>query len=166
MRTPKIYLETTLFNFYFDEDRDAHVDTVKLFKMIAAGKYDAFTSTYVTDELEKAPKGKRDKMMSLITKYGITVLAPNVEAVRIADIYIAQGLIPQKYHTDGLHIAIATVNELDMIVSMNFQHIVKRKIKLATGTINTINGYRAIEIYSPMEVIEDDNKNENKEKNA
>ena len=53
MRTPKIYLETTLFNFYFDTDRDAHAATVKLFEEIAAGKYEPFTSRYVVDELER-----------------------------------------------------------------------------------------------------------------
>jgi predicted nucleic acid-binding protein len=157
MRKPKVYLETTLFNFYVDESRDAHADTVKLFQEIAAGKYAAFTSTYVTDELENAPEEKRDRMMSLITEHDITVLAPNDEAVRIADIYVAQGVIPQKYRTDGLHIAIATVNELDMIISMNFQHIVKRKTVLMTGHINMMQGYRAIEIHSPMEVIDNEN---------
>jgi hypothetical protein len=39
---------------------------------------------------------------------------------------------------------------------MNFQHIVKRKTVKMTGAINTMNGYRAVEIYSPMEVIEDE----------
>ena len=51
MRVPRIYLETTMFNYYFDEDRDAHADTVRLFEDIAAGKYAAFTSVYVIDEL-------------------------------------------------------------------------------------------------------------------
>ena len=38
-------METTLFNFYVDEDKsDAHVDTVKLFN-------EAYTSDYVTNEL-------------------------------------------------------------------------------------------------------------------
>jgi predicted nucleic acid-binding protein len=157
MRTQKIYLETTLFNFYVDESRDAHADTVKLFEDIAKGKYEAYTSTYVTDELENAPEAKRDKMMSLITKYNIAVLAPSDEAVKIADIYVEEGIIPQKYRTDGLHIAIATVNDLDIIISMNFRHIVKRRTILATGKINNLNGYRAIEIYSPMEVVEDEN---------
>jgi len=157
MRTQKIYLETTLFNFYVDESRDAHADTVKLFKEIAKGKYEAYTSTYVTDELENAPEAKRDKMMSLITEYNIAVLAPSDEAVKIADIYVEEGIIPKKYRTDGLHIAIATVNDLDIIISMNFRHIVKRRTILATGKINNLNGYRAIEIYSPMEVIEDEN---------
>ena len=31
MRKPKIYIETTLFNHYFDIERDAHADTVLLF---------------------------------------------------------------------------------------------------------------------------------------
>ena len=157
MRKSKIYLETTLFNFYFDTDRDAHSATVNLFKEIADGKYEAFTSTYVTDELENAPEIKRDKMMNLIIEYGITVLAPSDEAVKLADIYVSEGIIPKRYRADGLHIAIATVNDLEMVISMNFQHIVKRKTKLATGSINILNGYRAIEILNPMEVVEDEN---------
>ena len=158
MRKQKIYLETTLFNHYFDEDRGlAHESTVTLFREIAAGKYEAFTSTYVTDELENAPDDKRDKMIGLIAKYDIAVLAPTDEAVRIAELYIEEKIIPQKYRTDGLHIAIATVNDLDMIISMNFQHIVKRKTKIGTSSINTLNGYRAVEILSPMEVFENEN---------
>ena len=157
MRKQKLYLETTLFNFYFDKDREAHADTVKLFNEIATGKYEAFTSTYVTDELENAPQEKSEKMIGLITQYNISVLAPNDDTMRIADLYTNEGIIPKKYLTDGLHIAIATVNDLDMIISMNFQHIVKRKTKIGTGNINALNGYRAVEIYSPMEVVEDEN---------
>ena len=157
MRKQKVYLETTLFNYYCDEDRGfAHESTVKLFDDISTGKYEAFTSTYVTDELENAQETKRDKMMRLIAKYNIAVLAPSDEAVRVADLYIAEKIIPQKYRADALHIAIATVNDLDMIISMNFQHIVKRKTKIGTGNINALNSYRAIEICSPMEVIEDE----------
>ena len=151
----KVYIETTLFNFYVDEDKgDAHAETVRLFKEIAANKYEAYTSDYVVDELERAPEAKRDKMISLLTEYGIKVLEPDTAASKLADIYVAEGVIPLKYRTDGLHIAIATVNGLDMIISMNFQHIVKRKTVKMTGAINILNGYQAIEIYSPMEVVD------------
>jgi predicted nucleic acid-binding protein len=159
MRIQKVYLETTLFNFYFDKARDAHAVTVKLFEEIAAGKYEAFTSDYVVDELKKAPAEKSAKMLNLLIEYRIPVLEMSDEADRLADIYVLEGIIPQKYRTDGLHIAIATINDLDMIVSMNFQHIVKRKTIRMTGHINIMNGYRAVEIYSPMEVVEDENEN-------
>jgi len=156
MRKPKIYLETTLFNFYFDTDRDAHAATVKLFEEIAAGKYEPFTSRYVVDELEQDTTEKREKMMNLIKQYEIPVFGFSDEAETLADIYVADGIIPVKYRTDGLHIAISAINDLDMIISMNFQHIVKRKTKLATANINALNGYRAVEILNPMEVIDDE----------
>ena len=157
MRKQKIYLETTLFNFYMDDDRGfAHSSTLMLFKEIAAGKYDAFTSRFVIDELTGAPEAKREKMLNLILKYGIPILETNNETVRMADLYIEYGIIPQKYRTDGLHIAIAAVNDLDMIISMNFEHIVKRRTKIGTGHINALNGYRAVEICSPMEVVENE----------
>jgi len=38
MRKPKIYLETTIFNYFYDTARDGHADTVKLFEEIKAGK--------------------------------------------------------------------------------------------------------------------------------
>jgi len=153
---PKIYLETTLFNFYFDTDREAHADTLKLFEEIAAGKYEAFTSRYVIDELGNAVSPKREKMLGIILEYDIPILEPNDDAAKLAEIYVAEKVIPHRYRTDGLHIAIASVNDLDIIVSMNFQHIVKRKTIKMTGHINTMNGYRAIEIYSPMEVVDDE----------
>ena len=154
----KIYVETTLFNFYLDEDKgDAHIDTVKLFKEITAGKYEAYTSDYVIDELERAPIEKSNKMIGLISKYGIKVLESDIAASILADLYIKQGIIPLKYRSDALHIAIATVSGLDMIISMNFEHIVKRKTIRMTGAINILSGYQAVEIYSPMEVIESEN---------
>jgi len=157
MRKLKVYIETTLFNFYFDTDREAHPDTVRLFEDIAAGKYEAYTSDYVINELNKTQGDKREKMIALIEQYGITVLALNDEAEQLAEIYVEQGIIPLKYRTDGVHIAVAAVNDLNMIISMNFEHIVKRKTKIETEKINISNGYHAVEICTPMEVNENEN---------
>ncbi len=115
MRTPKIYLETTLFNYYFDEDRDAHADTVTLFEECGAGKFEPYTSLYVTDELGNAPEPKRTKMLSLIQEYGIVVLPNDSEAETLADIYVSDGVIPERFRYDGLHIAVATINDIEYI---------------------------------------------------
>ena len=111
----------------------------------------------VKNILRNDPVEKSDKMISLIEQHDITVLELNEEAERLADIYVEQGVMPRKYRTDGVHIAVASVNDLDMIISLNFQHIVKRKTKIGTGNINALNGYRAVEIYAPMEVVENEN---------
>ncbi|MCL1885434.1 MAG: hypothetical protein FWF98_01505 [Dehalococcoidia bacterium] len=65
MRKQKIYLESTMFNYYLDEDRDAHKATVELFNSIAE-KYEAYTSVYVIAELQKASPEKYRKMVALI----------------------------------------------------------------------------------------------------
>ena len=157
MRTPRIYLETTMFNYYFEREREAHADTVKLFEEIKAGKYQAFTSVYAVDELQEAPEERATKMIDLITEFDITVLESSEEADRLAAIYQEQGIIPPKSTEDARHIAVATVNDLDMILSLNFKHIVRKKTVTMTGLVNTANGYKPVEIHSPMEVVEREN---------
>jgi len=156
MRKPKVYLETTIFNHYFDTDRDAHAATVKLFEEIQAGKYEAYTSLYVTDELEDAHEPKRSKMLELITEYDIKVLDVSDEAWHLADVYVKEGIIPPKFTYDAFHIAVATINDLEYVFSLNFKHINKVKTKTMTSAINIREGYRPVIIASPMEVVEDD----------
>ena len=153
-RKPRIYLETTMFNHYFDTDREAHAATVELFKEIQAERYEAYTSLYVTDELGAAEEPKRSNMLDLIAGYDIEVLDVSEEARNLADMYVKEGVIPVKYTSDALHIACATVNELDYIFSLNFRHINKLKTKTMTSVINIREGYRPVTIASPMEVSE------------
>ena len=156
MKKQKVYLESTLFNYYFDADRDAHADTVTLFEECASGKFEPYTSLYVIDELEDAPTEKRDKMIALIKQYNITVLAATDETDTLARQYISEGALPQDSLTDASHIAVAAVNALDKIVSLNFRHIVREKTIEMTGKINKRLGYPKVKINSPMEVIDDE----------
>jgi len=146
-----------MFNYYFDKEREAHADTVKLFEEIKAGKYQAFTSMYAVEELQEAPEERAQKMLDLITEFDITVLDSSEEADRLAATYQEQGIIPRRSTEDAQHIAVASVNDLDMIISLNFRHIVRKKTVTMTGLVNITNGYKSIEIHSPMEVVEREN---------
>lgn len=65
-------------------------------------------------------------------------------------------MIPAKYEDDAFHIAIATVNNMDAIISWNFKHIVKLKTKKEVAGLNLLMGYKEIDIYSPLEVANND----------
>ncbi|MDR0882813.1 MAG: hypothetical protein LBP55_09790 [Candidatus Adiutrix sp.] len=52
MRKYRVYLETTMFNYYFDSDRDGHVDTVRMFEAIGEGEYEGYTSGYVINKIK------------------------------------------------------------------------------------------------------------------
>ncbi len=154
-RKPKAYIETSIFNFPFADDApDKREDTLALFREIEQEKYTAFTSEYVIAELQKASEPKRGEMLNLIKKYNISYLPVSEEAQNLANIYIAEGIIPMKYLTDALHIAVATVNDMDLIISYNFKHIVKLKTVTLTEVVNLREGYRKLGIFSPTEVIE------------
>jgi predicted nucleic acid-binding protein len=157
MKKLKLYLETTVFNFIFTEDSpDKKQDVIKLFDEINEGKYIPYTSDYVLQELLKADEPKKTKMVNLLDQYEIKLLAPDKNAEDLADKYIVEKIIPTKYRMDGIHIAMATTNDLDIIVSYNFQHIVKLKTIMGTESINLREGYKRIGIYSPTEVIENE----------
>lgn len=155
MRQPKVYIETSVFNFVFADDApDKRDDTLALFEEIRQGKYAPYTSTYVLQELQRAPEPKRSDMVELLGKHGIVILPAGDEAQILAGKYVAEGIVPQKYLTDALHIAVASVNDLDFIVSYNFKHIVKMKTITMTEAVNLKEGYKRIGIYSPTEVID------------
>jgi hypothetical protein len=67
---------------------------------------------------------------------------------------IANNIIPKMKRLDALHLAIASVNELDMIMSFNFKHINKLKTKTLIPAVNRMAGYRDIIIAQPEEVID------------
>ena len=126
LRIPTIYLETTIFNFPFADDAPQYRDEARqLFSEIKAGKFKPFSSEYVIRELENTKDTKKlGKMRTLILDYGITVIPASKEIEHLASVYIKAGVIPEKYETDAFHIAAATVNGVDYIISLNFRHIV------------------------------------------
>jgi rRNA-processing protein FCF1 len=144
-----------MFNFPFADDSPQYrADTLRLFEEIKAGKFEPYTSEYVVRELNNTKEGQRkNDMIQLLSDCGAVLLLQSEEIERLAAIYIAEGVIPTAYGTDALHIAAATVNRLDFIVSLNFQHIVKQKTIEGTEIINYRAGYKKIGIYIPAEVI-------------
>jgi hypothetical protein len=83
---------------------------------------------------------------------GAEIIEVTSEALALRATYKDRGVLPARFETDMLHIALATVAEVDVLVSWNFRHIVRLdKIRMFNG-VNLELGYRTISIYSPREV--------------
>jgi hypothetical protein len=80
----KFYIETTMFNYYFDNERDGHVATISMFEAASHGKYEGYTSEYVLLELKNAHEPKRSNMLNLIDKYNIKTLYLTIEIEQLA----------------------------------------------------------------------------------
>jgi predicted nucleic acid-binding protein len=160
MEKPRIYLETSIFSFYYEERQQGEYPIYKaqvreVFQRIKEGKYEPFTSPFTLEEIEKErDQAKRDRTLALAAEYGIKVLDDSDEARRIAALYIQEEAIPYTSETDAIHIALAAVNGLDFIVSLNFTHIVRPWTIERVRRVNRREGYQGIGIYKPSEVLE------------
>ena len=154
---PKLFIETTVFNFYFEgKQGQKQKDAIRLFDEIAKGKYETYTSQEVLDELEAATKEKREQMLCLYRQYINKTIVATPEALLLAETYIKNRIIPEKYQDDALCVAIATANNLDFVISFNQGHIVKTKTMIGTGLANLRQGYKQIGLSTPTEVLEYD----------
>lgn len=109
---------------------------------------------WVIREINRVDREKAIKLRDLIKRINPEELIIDDESQALAKRYIEHTVIPARYEDDALHIAVASVNNLDVVVSWNFTHIVKLKTKREVIGINTLMGYKPIEICSPWEVIE------------
>ena len=149
MKILKIYIENSVVGGYFDEEFQEH--TRKLFNDFRSNKHTPIISSHVIAELENgAPEYIKENLKSL----NYEEIVVNEEMIKLAEKYLEEKIVSKKYYGDALHIAVATVKNVDVLVSWNFKHIVNLdKIRLF-NSVNLREGYRVLEIRTPREVIE------------
>lgn len=155
MKIPKFYFDTSIFNFALADDVPLEREiTLRLFDEVKDGKCEVFISEVVLGEINRAPEAIAVRLRDCVKRVNPEELVLDANAQTLAKEYIKRSVIPPKYEDDAFHIAIASVNDLDVIVSWNFTHIVKLKTRREVAVINTLLGYKPIEICSPQEVID------------
>ena len=97
MSNVRIYLETTMFNFPFVPDKPGYAElkaqTLKVFELIKVGRFTPYTSLIVLQELrDTAERKRRENMLALIREYNIAILTPDDSALRLAGLYVSEGL--------------------------------------------------------------------------
>ena len=154
MKRPlKLYLDTSIPNFLFAEDApEERKVTESLFREPIQSRYGFYISGVVLRELEKAPADKARRLMEAVR--GMKVLELTEESERLAMEYLKSGALPKSSEEDARHIAVATVHNLDAVVSWNFKHLVNiRRIK-SVNVVHDQMGSKHMEIISPREVVE------------
>jgi len=144
----RIYIDTSVFGGYFDEEFAEH--TIPLFDRLKNNEFTLLFSSVTQDELENAPDKVKELVKSIKTD-STEFLDTTDEAVDLATEYITEKVVGQTSYADCLHIALATINRADFLVSWNFKHIVNVQRIRGYNSINIKNGYRQIEIRSPRE---------------
>jgi len=149
-RKIKIYIDTSVFGGYYDEEFE--LETRLFFKEIKQGKFQIIYSSVTDDELLGAPQRVRDLIKGLPTKH-VTRVELTEEAVALADAYLVEKVVGKTSREDCFHIAIATLSQVDILLSWNFKHIVNYTRIRGYNGVNMKYGYPTIDIRSPKEII-------------
>lgn len=116
----KIYIDTSVFGGYFDEEFSEH--TIPLFERINEEHFIVQYSSVTEEELENAPENVKELVKSLKSNH-TEFIDVTSEAIDLATKYIDEKVVGQTSFADCLHIALATINKADFLISWNFKHI-------------------------------------------
>ena len=147
----RIYIDTSVFGGYFDDEFAEH--TIPLFDRLRNKEFTLLFSIVTQEELENAPDNVK-KLVKSLKPESTTFLDTTDEAVDLATKYIEEKVVGQTSFADCLHIALATINRADFLISWNFKHIVNVYRIRGYNSVNLKNGYIQLEIRSPQEILE------------
>ena len=146
----RIYIDTSVIGGCLDKEfQNASMELIDKFKR---GEMIVVISELTTLELKDAPQEVQN-ILKEIPERNIEYVELTEEAVNLAGKYITEGIIGGGKLVDAEHIAIATINRVDVLVSWNFRHIVNLQKIRGYNSVNLKYGYPLLEIRSPLEVI-------------
>jgi len=153
MQKPRIYLETSIWNFYFAEDSAFKRDATKDFFLNLAQDYEVFTAEIVLQEIGKAEAGHQQQLLKLIGETRPAFLTETAETDEISKAYLSELALPPRSTIDARHAAIATFHEMDILLSWNLKHLANYNRMQKINAVNRKMGYRK-ELYllTPLEV--------------
>ena len=76
------------------------------------------------------------------------------ESFDLANQYIMEKVVGKTSNDNCVHIALATINRADVLISWNFKHIVNLERIHGYNSVNLKLGYPTLEIRSPKEMID------------
>lgn len=146
----RIYIDTSVVGGYYDEEFQEA--TKKLFERLENNEIIFVVSDLLDLELINAPQQVRE----LLEKYSADKFQRvelTEDVIHLADTYITEKVVGKTSTEDCRHIALATINKVDVLASWNFKHIVNLDRIKGYNSVNLRLGYSMIEIRSPKDLI-------------
>lgn len=147
----KLYLDTSVVSALFDYRNPERQNLTKdFFKELH--NFSIYLSVVTLAEIENTPDtGLREQMEDIVMGHIVLSLSDDVSF--LVDEYIKFGAVPKKSREDAFHIALATISEMDYLLSWNFKHLLRQKTRKIVHMVNTVNRMRKVEIISPAEIL-------------
>ena len=155
---PKVYVETTVVSYLVA--RLSHDATLaarqQATQQLWTEHFDNFefvVSDIVLTEVSEGDAMAVQRRLEVLV--GLTVLNISPDANMLAQNLIDAGAIPQNLRPDAQHIAIATVNSIEYLISWNYKHIVNETKRQLINQVCRASGFQPTTLCTPIELIEE-----------
>ena len=146
----RLYIDTSVFGGHYDVEFAEF--TIPLFERLQNGEFTMLFSTVTQDELENAPFNVRE-LVTKIKVENVEFLEVTEDVLDLAKEYITEKVVGQTSYADCLHIALATINRTDYLISWNFKHIVNVGLIREYNAVNIKNGYKLLVVCNVTTII-------------
>jgi predicted nucleic acid-binding protein len=151
-RKANVYLESSVVSMYYQEDVPPLMEVTREFWHTVLPKVNPFVSDLTIIEISATKDPElRTKLVDLISEFEVLPLTN--EAKELAKIYLRYKHIPEP---DALHIAIASIEGMDLLVTWNLRHLVKPGTQSIVRKVNMDLGLPIPQIVTPEDFFEEE----------
>ena len=152
-----VYIETSVVSYYTGRPtRDLVIasrqELTRETWPVLLDAYDCYVSALVEEEAARGDAAEAEKRIAAIQPFAGLDITPDAQV--LAARLVSGKAIPEEHPEDGLHVAIAAVNGIEVVLTWNFSHINNPFTRMMLRQVVESHGYRCPEICSPEELLE------------
>ncbi len=153
-----VYIETTILSYLVaNPARDiviaGHQQTTQLWWSTRRAAFDCFISQVVVDEISAGDPNEVQKRLAVAGT--LDALSITTEAEKLTESIMRSGVLPPKAIRDAAHIAVATVHDVQYLMTWNCRHLANAQISKRVAALCQQMGYEMPTICTPEELLEE-----------
>jgi hypothetical protein len=151
-----VYLETTFISYLVARpSRDllvaAHQQVTHEWWAKRRIEFECSVSQFVHDEAALGDPDEAQKRLAAMKGLGNLEVTPDV--VALAGAIMAAGVLPTQAYADAAHVAVATVHEVEYLLTWNCKHLANAQIAKRIGRVCEAHGRAMPTICTPVELM-------------
>jgi len=154
---PSVYIETSIVSYLAARpSRDVvvlgHQAITVEWWQTCLSRVRPFVSDFVLTEAAKGDAEAARRRVEALK--GIPLLSTSQQVELLARTYIREKLVPESEPVDALHLALASANDIDYLLTWNCRHIAAATVRRRIAAINVREGCSVPILCTPEELMD------------
>lgn len=155
---PTVYIESTVISYYAAKpSRDmiiaAHQQITHEWWENSLKNYQPYISQLVLSEIGEGDPEAALRRTDIAKAFGL--LEIDSETEKVAGFYLRKIPLPVIAFRDAVHMAVASLNGMDYLITWNCRHIARGEVRTGLAKANDALDIQTPEICTPEELMED-----------